>query len=222
MLDGVFHCRNSNNKSGVTNGISAEIFPDESPVISDCVTFPGMESTEETSDTMSVVSEISACCISRELFSLTLGVLGLSLGVIGWVLNFSLWIKECLDKDTCSDLAAQWWSLGQCLMFFVMYILAISLSKTFEVLAAYSILVSIPVSILIRGANTARSDFFYLKNQESAYKTWNSTGTIIGSSLLASAGVLLVTSLGLMRFLFVKECHAVSRCSPFLMEVSCP
>ena len=136
------------------------------------------------------------CCISRDLLALGMGIVGLGLGVTGWILNFSSWLKECMDKETCPELKPQWWALGQSMLFFLMYILAMGLSRTFEVLAAYCVLVSIPVSVFLRVANTARTDVFYLKNQESAYETYDSVGTVIGSSLIVAAGAFLVISMG--------------------------
>eukprot|EP00210_Caulerpa_lentillifera_P007119 g6811.t1 len=154
--------------------------------------------SSETSD--SVAPEPIKCCISPEAFSLILGICGLVLGIMGWILNLSIWLHECLDKETCSELGPQWWTLGQSCLLFVMYIFSTGLNRTFEVLASYSIFWTVPISIFLRVANTARSDFFFLKNQEDTYQTWDSDGTIVGSSLITIAGTLLLLSLGVLHY----------------------
>jgi len=168
----------------------------ESPVVAEEFQWRNDASSETTESTESGMSETDQWCISTDTFSFCLGICGLVLGIIGWVINLSVWIHECLDKETCSELGPQWWTLGQTCLLFVMYIVSAGFNRTFEVLASYSVFWTIPVSIFLRVANTARSDFFFLKNQENTVQTWDSDGTIIGSSLITIAGIMLLISLG--------------------------
>lgn len=170
--------------------------------------------SDVSSDTYSTFSDRSSC-LPPELISLIVGIVGLSLGAVGWTINFALWIKECIDKETCKELGTQWWILSQSLLFFIMYILAMMMSRSFEILAPYCVMVAIPVSVYIYVANSARTDFFYiLENKQSSYETWDSAGTVIGSSLVIICGLFLVISFGpLFVYIFLSLCLGILHAS---------
>eukprot|EP00210_Caulerpa_lentillifera_P001469 g1410.t1 len=183
--------------------VVCEITPaddDDVPVIVEEFQWTRDVYSESTESVDSVETATVQCCIPMETLSLTLGVCGLVLGTMGWILNLSIWIHECLDKETCSELGPQWWTLGQSCLLFVIYIISTGLNRTFEVLASYSVFWTVAISIFLRVANTARSDFFFLKNQEDTYQTWDSSGTIAGSFLITVAGTLLLLSLGVLHY----------------------